>query len=135
MRHNSIEMKTKSFILLFIFGLFACTDKEQNYAGDIKTKPPIEMAFDKTKWQTKDGKDYLYRDKMLNDVVYNDTIRELNKNEVLELLGKPSWYRDNKNFLYYMITQKRLFSWPLHTKTMVIKLREDDTIEWIKIHK
>jgi len=98
-------------------------------------KPDSEMVFDKAKWNAKNGADYPYRDKMVNDIVYNDTIRTLDKIEILDLLGEPSYYRNNKNFLYYTIKQKRLISWPLHTKSMVIKLSEDNTIEWIKIHE
>jgi hypothetical protein len=98
------------------------------------TKPGSEMLFDKEKWQMKDGKDFPYRAKMLNDVVYNDTIRSLNRAELLEMLGAPSYYGDDEHFLYYLISQKRLGLWPLSTKSMVIKMSDDDTVEWIKIH-
>jgi hypothetical protein len=95
----------------------------------------IEMNFDKEKWQIKEGKDYPYRDAMLNDIVYTDKFRKLNKNEILEVLGEPTYYRDDKNYLHYIITQTRLLSWPLHTKVLVIKISEDSSVEWIKIHK
>ena len=72
---------------------------------------------------------------MLNDIVYNDTVRSLNKDDILDLLGEPSYYRSNELFLHYEITTKRLFSWTLHSKTMVSKLSEDKTIDWIKIHE
>ena len=121
-------------VLLFVCCI-ACHNDKQDYTEDKKTKPDSEMAFEKAKWRTKDGADYPYRDKMLNDIVYNDTIRALNKDEILDLLGEPSYYRNNKNFLYYTITEKRLGPWTLHTKTMVIKLSEDSTIDWIKIHE
>jgi hypothetical protein len=65
------------------------------------------MVFDMKKWRTKDGADYPYRDQMLNNIVQNDTIRTLNKDEILNQLGAPD--RANENYLYYMITQKRLF--------------------------
>ena len=94
-----------------------------------------EMAFDKEKWNIKEGEDYLYRDNMLKDVVYNDTIRSLNKIEILDLLGEPSYYRENEQFLYYRITEKNLGSMTLKTKTMVIKFVDENTIDWIKIHE
>ena len=122
-------------MILILFCCIACTNDRVKYTEDMQTKPESALAFDKTKWQTKEGKDYPFREKMLNDLLYSDTIRTLNKTQILTLLGEPSWDRENKNFLYYMITQKRVFSWPLHTRTMVIKLRENDTIEWIKIHE
>ncbi len=91
------------------------------------------MVFDQEKWRTMAGEDYPYREQMLKDVVYNDTIRSLNRQEILDLLGEPSYYRADTNFLYYTISQKRLGKWPLRTKTMVVKFSERDSIEWIKI--
>jgi hypothetical protein len=120
------------FLFLFV-SCFACnTDKDENTENE-KMQATMEMVFDKVKWNTKEGKDYPYRDKMLKDVIYNDTIRTLIKEEIIDLLGKPD--RINENFLYYRIAQKRLGFLPLHTKSMVIKLYEDNTIEWIKIHE
>jgi len=98
-----------------------------------KSTNDSEMAFDKTKWARKEGKEYPFRDRMLNEVIYNDTVRLLNKEEIFNLLGKPD--RVNDNHLYYMIDQKRIGPWPLHTKTMVIKFSDSNTIEWIKIHE
>ena len=91
-----------------------------------------EIQFDKSKWGSKEGKDYPYRDQMLDDLVYNDTVRSLSKDEILDLLGEPD--RRNDGYLYYMVDQKRIGSWPLHTKSLVIKLSDDSTIDWIKIH-
>ncbi len=128
-------MKMRVFTVLLFVCCLACNNDREDYTVDMKMKPDSEMVFDKAKWKTKDGADYPYRDRMLNDVVYNDTVRALNKDEILDLLGEPSYYRNNKNFLYYRITEKRLGPWPLHTKTMVIKLSEENTIDWIKIHE
>ena len=128
-------MKTRIFAILLLVCCLACNKGRENYTEDMKRKPYSEMVFDKAKWQTKDAEDYPYRDKMLNDVVYNDTVRTLNRDEIIDLLGEPSYYRNSKNFLYYTITQTRLGPWPLHTRSMVIKLSENNTIDWIKIHE
>ena len=126
-------MKKEVFIVFLFISCFACkADREENADNDKKTTES-EMVFDKAKWITKDGEDYPFRDKMLNDIVYNDTVRSQNRDEILELLGKPD--RINENYLYYMVAQKRLGSWPLHTKTLVIKFSDDNTVEWIKIHE
>ncbi|MCB2195373.1 MAG: hypothetical protein KQH79_05915 [Bacteroidetes bacterium] len=128
-------MKIKLISLLVFIGIISChnqKEKERQYA---KNKCQNEIKFDQQKWQTKEGKDYPYRDRMVNDIVYNDTIRTLTRDEVLELLGQPSYYREDTNYLYYMIRQKRLFSWPLHTKTLVVKMKDENTIEWIRIHE
>jgi len=92
-----------------------------------------EIPFDKTKWETQEGKDYPYRNQMVNDVLYNDSLRTLNQEQILNHLGEPSYTR--KKFLYYRITETRLGAWILHTKTIVIKLSEDNSVEWIKLHE
>ena len=112
---------SRVFLILFlILSCLACTNENQ-------------QPFDKEKWTTKEGKEYLYRNQMVQDLVYNDTIRTLNKTQLLELLGEPSYIR--AEYLYYRITETRLGSWTIHTKTIVIKLKEDTAIEWIKIHE
>ena len=127
---NNFYMRIKLLITLLLLYSVACkTEKEGK--SDLDQGTETQVTFDKTKWSVKEGMNYPYRDQMLNDVVYNDTIRSLDKNEILELLGEPD--RVNDGHLYYMITQRRLGVWPLKTKTMVIKLSED-TIVWIKIH-
>lgn len=129
---NITNKHTLVMLLLFTWLLFSCNSERSN----TKTKEherTTEIAFDKSKWHLKKGVDYLYRNQMLNDIVYNDTIRSLSENEIIGLLGEPD--RRNNEYLYYQIKQKRLFNWPLHTKTMVIKLSKSDSIDWIKIHE
>jgi outer membrane protein assembly factor BamE (lipoprotein component of BamABCDE complex) len=120
--------------LLFVVLCFACNPERENYSAEMVTKPESEMAFDIAKWTTQEGKDYPYRKKMVNDILYNDTIRNLQKDQILTLLGEPSFYRKDTNYLYYMINQKRLGPWPLHTTSLVIKFSENK-VEWIKIHE
>jgi hypothetical protein len=128
-------MKLKIIYTLLIISFISCNNYSENYSEYKKDKVKNEIKFDQQKWKIKEGKDYPYRDQMVNDIVYNDTIRTLSRNEVLDLLGQPSYYREDTNYLYYTIRQKRLFSWPLHTKTMVVKMKDQNTIEWIKIHE
>ena len=71
---------------LLLVCCLACNNNREDYTEDMNMKPESEMVFDKVKWWTKDGSDYPYRDKMLNEVVYNDTIRTLDKDEILDLL-------------------------------------------------
>jgi hypothetical protein len=115
-------MKTKNQILFILLLCVACVSEPEN-----------EMTFDKTKWAEKEGEDYPYRNLMLSNVIYNDTIRNLNKNDVLNLLGEPD--RINEGYIYYMINQKRLVFWPLHSKFLVFKFKDKNTIDWIKIHE
>ncbi len=117
-------------LLLFVS---ARNTKKDEKPGLIERGTQADITFDKTKWRTKEGLDYPYRDQMLKKIVYNDTVRALNKDEILDLLGEPD--RRNDGYIYYMISQRRLGFWPLHTKTLVIKLSGDSTIDWIKIHE
>lgn len=117
------------YLALIIIICFGC--KTEN--TEFKKNDQDEIVFDKVKWKIKDGKDYLYRDNMFRSVIYNDTIRTLNKEQLFELLGDPDYSREGHH--YYRITENRLGFWTLTTKTMVIKFTNDSTIEWIKIHE
>jgi len=121
-----------TLVVIFLICIGCNRAKEEGVADDVKGSA-TEIKFDKIKWQTKVDSDYPYRELMLHGIVYNDTIRALKKDELLELLGEPD--RSNEGHLYYMISQNKLGFWPLKTKTLVIKLTEGDTIDWIKIHK
>lgn len=118
---------------LILLCCLSCTANRTEDADREQREENTAVVFDEAKWKMKEGKDYPYRASMANDVLYNDTVRSLNEIEIIGLLGAPD--RVNENFLYYQIRQKRIASWPLHTKSMVIKLTGDGEIEWIKIHE
>jgi hypothetical protein len=126
-------MKTRVFIAFLFVCFISCSSNREENVENEKNTSDSEMTFDKEKWRAKDGKDYLFRDRMLNDIAYNDSVRSQNKIEILDLLGEPD--RSNENHLYYLIAETRLGFWPLHTKTLVIKFSDDSTIDWIRIHE
>ncbi len=127
-------MKSIKLLIIIVFVLcLACSSDLKNYEEGMQEKPVSEMAFDKPKWQVKEGRKYPFRDMMVNDVVYSDSIRTLQKPQILSLLGEPD--RSNDNYIYYLIKQERLVFWPLHSKFMVVKFNDDSTIEWIRIHQ
>jgi hypothetical protein len=126
-------MKTRVVFVLLLLCCFSCHHDGAENVEHSDQEPFTDMVFDEVKWKTRDGADYPYRERMLNDIVHNDTIRGLNKDEITDLLGEPD--RSNENYLYYTIAQKRLGLWPLHTKTLVIKFVDYNTIDWIKIHE
>jgi hypothetical protein len=126
-------MNIRVFIVIVFIFSFACKTDEDKNTDSEKMKMPDEMVFDQEKWETKDGADYPFRDKMVNNLIYNDSVRTLDKEEIIDLLGDPN--RINENFIYYTIAQKRLGLWPLHTRTLVIKFSPDNTIDWMKIHE
>jgi hypothetical protein len=100
----------------------------------IACKNTTDEKFDKIKWAIKRDNEYPHRDKMLNDLIANYKLKGLKKEEVVELLGAPN--RTDNGHLFYTIAQETLANiLPLHTKTMVIKLTKDSTVEWRKIHE
>ena len=108
------------------------TDGRKDDVSEHETK---NIKFDQKKWKTKQGKDYPFRDYMLTDLMNSNEFRALKTDQLLSTLGKPDYYRDDSSYLYYRIDESRLGFWTLHTKTLVIKMAEDSTITWMKIHE
>jgi hypothetical protein len=98
-----------------------------------EVKRDKEQKFDKTKWGIQRDEAYPYRDQMLNDLMTNYELHGIRKDSVVHLLGQPN--RSDSGHLFYTIAQKRFGIFPLHTKTFVIKLTKDSTVEWRKIHE
>jgi len=121
-------------VLLVVFILLSssCSNKKHKKA-DANPAVKKDLTFDESKWKTKKGWDYPYRDSMLEDVISNKSFRAYRKEEVLNVFGEPT--RMDNDYLFYRISQKRYNLFPLHTKTLVIKLYEDSTIQWMKIHE
>ncbi|HLA55524.1 MAG TPA: hypothetical protein VK623_05470 [Flavobacterium sp.] len=119
-----------SILCLFVCCL-ACKNNEESPEKE-KIAPANEMAFDKTKWGTKNGAEYVYRDKMLKDLIGNK-LKGLRKEGAIGLLGQPD--RIDNAYLFYKIAQERIGFFPLHTKTLVIKLSNDSIVEKVMIHE
>jgi hypothetical protein len=124
-------MKTKTYILLLSLCCLACNNASEEKIE--KTDPVTKsgMAFDKTKWNTKSGTDYPFRNEMLTKLRATDTLRHLKQEEIIALLGLPD--RMDKEYLFYKIEQKHIGILPLQTKTLVIKLSEKRNL--IMIHE
>ena len=125
-------MHSKLFFLLFLMAVFACNSPDGEQSTQQEDSEDTK-EFDKDKWKSRDDTGYTYRADMIDDVLYNDTVRSLSRTEVLALFGEPD--RINELYFYYTISQKKLGFWPLHSKTMVIKFQDENTIEWIKVHE
>jgi hypothetical protein len=89
--------------------------------------------FDQNKWMTKQGDDYPYRDKMLDDFIEHYKRPGAKKDSLVSLLGAPD--RRDSSYFFYRIAQERLGIVTLHTKTLVVKFAADSTVEWVKIHE
>ena len=94
-------------------------------------KSPLTKSNGKRK--TREGASYACRDQMVDAVLYSDTLRSLKRAELLLRLGKPD--REQEGHLYYTVAENRLGFWTLNQKSIVIKLKADDSVEWIKLHE
>lgn len=108
---------------LFLFSLSSCKEKG-------KEKP--RMSFNSSQWQHFENGKYPFRALMLDEVIFNDSIRALNSSELKLLLGPPT--KQTEAHLYYRIDDNKLGHWNLNARTMVIKMDTMDKVEWIKIH-
>ena len=115
-------MKMRNLVTLFLICCFSCKNKTNENAPE---------KFDKRKWTIEENNKYPYRDKMLNDLVYNIKLKGFKKDSVISLLGKPN--RTDTNYLFYLVNQDLLGNvLPFNTKFLVIKFK-NDTVEWRKI--
>ncbi|UOK41487.1 MULTISPECIES: hypothetical protein [Flavobacterium] len=126
-------MRIQLLALCFILSCLSCKNSDDGNLQEENQSSEKTITFDKTKWNTKDGQDYPYRDKMLTDLRANDKLKKLNKSQVLALLGQPN--REDKNYLFYTIAQERLGFFPLHTKTLVLRLSDKSMVEAVLIHE
>ena len=119
-------MQTKYLLTLFLLFFFACKTQEKIEENELK--------FNKEKWEFITGDKYPYRKKMINDLIINYTLKGLKTDELGHLIGQPN--RIDGSYLFYTIDQELLAGiFPLHTKTLVIKLGKDSTVAWRKIHE
>ena len=122
----------KIFRLLLLLCLTGCME-EGNSEKPTVVHSAVDSVFNESKWKIKEGDEYPYREKMLQDLVYNQQLKGLEKEELIDLLGQPD--RSNKGFLYYTVEQKKLGLWPIHTTTLVIELSEDSIVKTRRIHE
>jgi hypothetical protein len=90
------------------------------------------VKFDKTKWQSKEGEAFPYRDDMLKDLIDSVDLKNISYDSLINILGQPD--RVNEGHLYYNVYKKEIGFVTLGTKAFVIKLKPDSTVEWRKIY-
>lgn len=127
--------------LVFLSFMWAACDSLETEETEKKPKEIKQMTFDAEMWKTKEGPygspqaHYPWRNHMYKDLMSNDSIRQLKKQHIRVLLGDPRQDRPDTNYLYYRITETKFGLWTLHTKTLVIKFKPDNSVEWMKIHE
>ena len=118
--------------LVFVLFASACNSNGTRRDETLTTKGK-ETAFDSIRWQAKDGRDYPFRDAMLDDLIESGKLKSLNYDGILRLLVPPD--RADSLYLFYTVDQTRIQNWPLHTRTMVVKFRADSSVLWVKVHQ
>lgn len=122
----------KWLVPLAVFA-FVCVILTISGIRDSNRKPETVMAFDAAKWKTKKGDDYPFRNKMYLDLLTNAKLKRLKKESVIEMLGEPD--RMDSDYLFYRINQEHIGFFPLHTKTLIVKLSNDSTANKVMLHK
>ncbi len=113
--------------LVLLFAL-ACKSRKE------ETLDKTSMKFDKAKWAIKKDRDYPFRDRMLNDLVYSKQLKGMKWDSVINRLGEPT--RSDTNYLFYTILQPYIAGLvPLYTKSLVIEFNVDSTVRTTRIHE
>ncbi len=91
-------MKTYSIIWVLLLAFSACNSGDETNTSSL---PP--MAFDKALWSVKDkeGKQYVHRSRMINDLLTNYKWAGVTKDSVIMMLGQPSDIAENSLFYTY----------------------------------
>ena len=118
-------MNVRKYFPVFLLCCLACTHKKQEISGE---------KFDKAKWITQSGKEYPYRDLMLNDLIANKRLTGLKRDSILNMLGQPN--RSDTNYIFYSIEQTLLAGiFPVHTTMLVVEFAADSTVRSSKIYQ
>lgn len=118
-------MKTN---MAFVFLLFFTSCKGKK-ADNTALQP-----FNAVLWTIQQEGVYTHRADMLHYLMEHYTLKGISKDSLTLLLGQPD--RSNEGYWYYHISSERLpgLPIPLGTRTLVIKLTKDSTVEWRKVH-
>lgn len=83
----------------FLFPIFCSLIFVYSCNNDTKkTEPNTSLKFDKTKWKVKDDDKYLHRNNMLKDLISNQKINGLKKQELIDFLVQPD--RTDSSYLF-----------------------------------
>ncbi|MGB7786756.1 MAG: hypothetical protein WBL27_11700 [Salinimicrobium sp.] len=136
-------MLKKLLLLLLISSCFACMEEQEKPAEakkpvsieevDVDDLPEEEaIEFDREKWNILVDGEHPYRQKMLNHLIHSRMLKGLTREEVLDLLGKPT--RTENDHWYYRISAEKFDFLLLKVKTLVLKFTEDGTVGPVLVH-
>ncbi len=120
-------MKILIFFISVLTFITSCDNKKKEDVSATSHK-----NFDKVQWQAKEGEAYPYRDELLQNLIDSVNLKNIPYDSIINILGQPD--RVNEGHLYYNISRKEMGAVTLGTKSFVIKLKADSTVEWRKVH-
>lgn len=126
MSKNNLMRNSNIILIMVLLFLASCSSSDQ------KESTKVDNKFDKQKWAELYDSEFIYRQDMLDDLISNYLQHGMKQDSVMRLLGEPD--RIDNGHLFYKISQKKLGFFPLATKTLVIKFKQDSTLEWRKVH-
>jgi hypothetical protein len=122
-----LKMRAKILLtLLILMTLFSCR-------RDAEIESLQKMEFNTKQWVEGTDGVYPYREKMVDDLLKRYDWEGMPRAEVEALLGKPG-SGDSLNYVY-MMYQKKVSFFRLHTHALVVKFREDGVVKKVVIYK
>ena len=89
-----------------------------------------DIAFDEEKWKYESDGAYIYRDKMIDDLMENKRLHGLTYDSLVNLLGPSENYVDlRENELAYTVIED--YGWdidPVYVKQLRVKLSPDSIV-------
>ncbi len=110
---------TKQMLVILLF-FVACNNKDK--------APEPDVIFESKQWQIKEGKNYTFRKRMINDLLTNHSWAGLTKDSVLSKLGEPDVVEEDI-FMLYHYEQKFVGSMVWSTQSLVVQLDSNNMVK------
>jgi hypothetical protein len=91
------------------------------------------VKFNKIDWVTKDDFDYTLRDAMLNDLLTHHQLKGLTYKQLVDSLGEPANYGNDKDSIYYDIVVNYGYLDPKSGKYLAIHINKDSIVTGFKV--
>lgn len=106
-------MKIQIVLLIILALLVSCqSDKAEKPADAANT----EIIFDRELWLTREGIGFPHREKIYKSLFKKDTLKKLNRDQILQMLGEPS--RVDSLHMFYRIREDRVGILIMKTTTL-----------------
>ena len=93
--------------------------------------------FDKVKWTKHIDGDYPERDDMLDDLIKNNQLKGISYRQLVDLLGKPDYDKDDNVYYYQIVVDFGHDIDPVYVKNLELQLNKDSVVNnyYIKEYK